>query len=64
MNSEPEFVTITPEPTPDEREAILKAFNEYWPIEKKVPFSSRWRFSGRWWAERSNPRSENRNWKD
>ena len=64
MNSEPEFLAITPDPTPDEREVILKAFHELWPNEKKDEFSYRWRFSGRWWADQSNPRSEHRNWKN
>ena len=35
MNPEPEFVLITPEPTHDEREVILKAFTQLWPEEKK-----------------------------
>tara|TARA_B100001142_G_scaffold327101_1_gene383978 strand:- start:4826 stop:5020 length:195 start_codon:yes stop_codon:yes gene_type:complete len=64
MNPEPEFVLITPEPTHDEREVILKAFTQLWPEDKKVEFSSRWRFSGRWWADQSNPRSTNRGWKN
>ena len=42
MNLEPEFVLITPEPTHDEREVILKAFTQLWPEDKKVEFSSRW----------------------
>ena len=64
MHSEPEFFVITPDPTPDEREVILKAFHELWPNEKKDKFSFRWRFCGRWWADRSNPRSEHRNWRN
>ena len=64
MNTEPEYVSISPEPTLDERAAILKAFSELWPEQKREQISTRWRFSGRWWAEKSNPRSMQRNWKN
>ena len=64
MIQEPQHIKIKPEPTPDEREVILKAFEQLWPKDEKPPISYKWRFSGRWWADTSNPRSLNKSWKN
>ena len=64
MIQEPQHIKIKPEPTPDEREVILQAFEQLWPKDKKPPISYKWRFSGRWWADTSNPRSLNKSWKN
>ena len=64
MTEEPLYIKITPEPNDDEREVILKAFKELWPKDEKTPISNKWRFSGRWWADKSNPRSLNRSWRN
>ena len=50
MIQEPQHIKIKPEPTPDEREVILQAFEQLWPKDEKPPISYKWRFSGRWWA--------------
>ena len=64
MIQEPQHIKIKPEPTPDEREVILQAFKQLWPKDEKPPISYKWRFSGRWWADTSNPRSLNKSWKN
>ena len=64
MIQEPQHIKIKPEPTPDEREVILQAFEQLWPKDEKPPTSYKWRFSGRWWADTSNPRSLNKSWKN
>ena len=64
MIQEPQHIKIKPEPTPDEREVILQAFEQLWPKDHKPPISYKWRFSGRWWADTSNPRSLNKSWKN
>tara|TARA_A200000159_G_C7125031_1_gene256402 strand:+ start:327 stop:521 length:195 start_codon:yes stop_codon:yes gene_type:complete len=64
MIEEPNYIRIKPEPTDDEREAILAAFIQLWPKNNKPSISHKWRFSGRWWADKSNPRSANRSWKN
>ena len=64
MIQEPQHIKIKPEPTPDEREVILHAFAQLWPKDEKPPISYKWRFSGRWWADTSNPRSLNKSWKN
>ena len=64
MIQEPQHIKIKPEPTPDEREVILQAFEQLWPKDEKPPISYKWRFSGRWWADTSNLRSLNRSWKN
>ena len=64
MTEEPLYLKITPEPNKDEREVILKAFNQLWPKDEKTPTSYTWRFSGRWWADKFNPRSLHRSWRN
>ena len=64
MTEEPLYIKITPEPNEDEREVILKAFKQLWPNEEKTPISYKWRFSGRWWADKPNPRSLHRSWRN
>ena len=64
MIQEPQHIKIKPEPTPDEREVILQAFEQLWPKDEKPPISYKWRFSGRWWSDTSNPRSPDRSWKN
>ena len=64
MIQEPQHIKIKPEPTPDEREVILQAFEQLWPKDEKPSISYKWRFSGRWWADTSNPRSLNKSWKN
>ena len=55
MSDQPaQFVTVTPEPTDEEMAVILATFGELWPeplpvVERKE--DTRWRFSGRWWAQ-------------
>ncbi|MCH2616459.1 MAG: hypothetical protein MKZ62_03865 [Acidimicrobiales bacterium] len=64
MTEEPQYVKITPEPNEFERAVILKAFKQLWPKDEKPPISYKWRFSGRWWADKSNPRSVHRSWRN
>ena len=64
MIQEPQHIKIKPEPTPDEREVILQAFEQLWPKDEKPPISYKWRFSGRWLADTSNPRALNKSWKN
>ena len=39
MIQEPQHIKIKPEPTPDEREVILQAFEQLWPKDEKPPIS-------------------------
>ena len=64
MIEEPNYLRIKPEPTDDEKEAILTAFSQLWPKDEKQSIPYEWRFSGRWWADKSNPRSVHRSWKN
>ena len=64
MIEEPNYIRIKTEPTDDEKEEILAAFIQLWPKNEKPSISYKWRFSGRWWADKSNPRSVNRSWKN
>jgi hypothetical protein len=61
----PEHITVSPEPTSVEMAAILAVFSDLWPAPvqdeaKVVP--TRWRFSGRWWANDSGRRVPGRPW--
>ncbi len=51
------MVTVTPEPTDDELAAIISAYSQLWPVTPEVAQQSdtRWKFSGRWWMDRSRP---------
>ena len=48
------IIHISPQPAGAEVAAILAAHEALWPRveanEPPVPSTSRWRFSGRWWA--------------
>ena len=44
------LITIQPEPTEEERQAIILAMDKLWPADSPKELSTRWRFSGRWWA--------------
>lgn len=62
----PEHVVIHPEPTAAETAAILAAFAELWPVSSDSPTqprSTRWRFSGRWWANDPGQRVPGRAWR-
>lgn len=51
------MVTVTPEPTDDELAAIISAYSQLWPVTPAVTQQrdTRWKFSGRWWMDRSRP---------
>ena len=54
---------ITPEPTEEEERVIIKAVNELWPRETIVERSTRWRFSGRWWAKQTDQETLKKRWR-
>ena len=65
-NLPPEHITVDPAPSPVEMAAILAAFGELWPtpVEKVAePIPTKWRFSGRWWADDRGQRVPGRSWR-
>lgn len=52
--ADPTKISVSPEPTDDELAAIVAAYRELWPEPSEAtapaPVSTRWKFSGRWWA--------------
>jgi hypothetical protein len=51
----PEVADVRPTPTDEEMAAIVAAIAMTWPqpppvVERSVPSTPAWRFSGRWWA--------------
>ena len=56
-------ISIHPEPTEFERQAIITAMHELWPKEPSKKLSTRWRFSGRWWSKQTDWETDTKRWR-
>ena len=64
MSEEPQVrVVIHPEPTESEKQAIIVAMDELWPIEPPKELPTSWRFSGRRWTKKIDLETEKKRWR-
>tara|TARA_B100000686_G_scaffold353274_1_gene458237 strand:+ start:3410 stop:3604 length:195 start_codon:yes stop_codon:yes gene_type:complete len=56
-------IIIQPQPTEGERQAIILAMNKLWPADSPKVISTKWRFSGRRWAEQQDWKTDQKRWR-